>query len=192
MSCHIQPGGRENRLVTRDNQLGNRAFISIACEASNFKYPKKASKTDEIDTKAATMPDHFQPRFSRTGLWYGLIAGGFWGWLSGGGIWAVFGVIVCYFEPLLSGAYAFMALTGAALGMLLGTICGAASGAIGGATVNPRVGVVAGIVGGILFRALTIHEVSWLAMAISSVLLGAPAALGGYKGGRVGQQLSGE
>jgi uncharacterized membrane protein (UPF0136 family) len=77
--------------------------------------------------------------------------------------------------------------------MLLGAISGAVSGAIGGTTASSRVGLVAGIVGGILFGIisnLNLLSASWLAMALYSVLLGVPAAVAGYKGGRIGRQLS--
>jgi hypothetical protein len=132
------------------------------------------------------MLESFKRRLNRTRLWYGLIAGGFWGWLSGGGVGAVFGVIACYFEPLLSGMYGIMALAGIGMGMLLGTIGGAASGAIGGATANPRVGLVTGILFGALFgliSAMNLLSPSLFAITLYSVTAGAPAAFGGYCSG---------
>src|SRR5206468_10830318 len=126
---------------------------------------------------------------------YGLIAGAFSGWISGGGFGAIFVVIVCYFEPLLSGAYLLMVPAGMALGMVLGTIGGAVSGAIGGMTANPRIGLLAGIVAGVVFGIISLMNLqtpSLFGFALSCPLLGVPATLGGYEGGWRGRQLSRE
>jgi hypothetical protein len=77
--------------------------------------------------------------------------------------------------------------------MVLGAISGAVSGAIGGATANPRIGLLVGILGGLVFGIISTMNLlspSLFAFGVYSLLLGVPAALGGYKGGRRGRQLS--
>ncbi len=130
----------------------------------------------------------------RDGLWYGMIAGGFWGWLSGGGNGAVLGIVACFIEPLLSGAYVYMAFGGIAVGMFWGAIGGTVCGAIGGTTASSRIGLLAGISAGIcagLTSGLIFQPPQCYAIALFyTVLLGVPAVIGGYNGGRVGREFA--
>ncbi len=126
----------------------------------------------------------------------GRLVGGFWGWLSGGGNGAILGIVVCFVEPLLTGAYFYMAFAGMVVGMLWGAIGGTVCGAIGGATASSRIGLLAGISAGVC-AGLTSGLISpsqppqcYAIALFYTVLLGVPAAVGGYNGGRTGRDVA--
>jgi hypothetical protein len=135
---------------------------------------------------------HGRVTLNRAGLWYGTGVGGFWGWLSGGGIGAVFGIVVWYMEPR-AGALPFLA--GIGQGMVWGAISGAVTGAVGGAVASCRLGLVAGIVAGLvaaLVSASNSASPSWYGALWVAALVGIPAAVGGYSGARIGVYLADE